>query len=225
MESRRSHLGDLRWPELADGVRRILAVPVGSCEQHGAHLPLDTDTRIAIAVAHRLADARDDVVVAPPLTITASGEHAGFPGTLSVGTDVTAALVVELVRSADWARGVLLVNGHGGNRDAVERAVAVGTAEGRTVVAFWPHVEGGDLHAGCTETSIMLHLDPDAVDLAAATAGPSPTIAELRRAGVRAVSPGGVLGDPSHASAADGIRILAALTEQIVRRAAAEWPP
>lgn len=224
MESRPRHLGDQRWSELAAGEPPILAVPVGSCEQHGPHLPLDTDTRIALAVAERLARARTDTVVAPPLAVTASGEHAGFPGTLSIGVDATTTMLIELIRSADWARGVLLVNGHGGNRAAVDRAVEVGIAEGRSVAAFWGRVDGGDLHAGHTETSIMLYLDADAVDVAAARPGPTPTLAELRRVGVGAVSASGVLGDPTGASAADGERIVTSLSEQILRQVDDRWP-
>ena len=94
-------------------------MPLGSCEQHGPHLPLGTDTIIATALADRLAARCPDIVVAPALAISASGEHAGFPGTLSIGTDTTAAVLVELARSADWAAGIVLVNGHGGNADAV----------------------------------------------------------------------------------------------------------
>ena len=113
-----ARLGDATWSEL-DGrsPRPLLAVPVGSCEQHGPHLPLDTDTRIAVALAEGLVGSFEpgQVMVTPPLTITASGEHAGFPGTLSVGAAVVEAMVVEIVRSADWSSGVVLVNGHGGN--------------------------------------------------------------------------------------------------------------
>src|SRR4030081_1452778 len=84
----------------------LLAVPLGSTEQHGPHLPLDTDTRIATALAAGLARRRDDGVVAPALPYGASGEHAGFPGTLSVGTPALELLLVELVRSAsDLCRG------------------------------------------------------------------------------------------------------------------------
>src|SRR6185503_566786 len=79
----RVQLTDMTWPEVAD--RPLLCIPVGSCEQHGPHLPLHTDTIVAEALAARLAASRADVVVGPSLTVTASGEHAGFPGTLSLG--------------------------------------------------------------------------------------------------------------------------------------------
>ena len=62
-----------------------MALPLGSLEQHGPHLPLDTDTRIAGAVAAGLAERLEWVAVAPALAYGASGEHADFPGTLLVG--------------------------------------------------------------------------------------------------------------------------------------------
>jgi creatinine amidohydrolase len=220
-------LGDVTWSDLA-GTRPVLAVPVGSCEQHGPHLPLDTDTRIAIALADRLAAARADIVVAPPLTITASGEHAGFPGTLSIGTDALATVLVELVRSADWCRGVVFVNGHGGNAEAVAVAASTALTEGRRVLAWWPRIPGFDAHAGRAETSMVLALDPALVRLERAEAGRREPIAELvddlRARGVLAVSPNGVLGDPVGASAAEGVALLEQLTGDLVR-AVERWMP
>ena len=86
-------------PEVADAGARVLILPLGSCEQHGPHLPLDTDTRIAVALAHGIAAARTDAVVAPAVAFGSSGEHEGFAGTLSVGTEALRLLLVELVRS------------------------------------------------------------------------------------------------------------------------------
>jgi mycofactocin system creatininase family protein len=211
------HLTDATWPE-AEG-SPLLCVPVGSCEQHGPHLPLATDTIIAEAIAAGLAARRPGTVVAPAITVTASGEHAAFPGTLSIGTDATANLLVELVRSADWAAGVVLVNGHGGNRDAVDRAMVELDHDGRSVLPWWPRVPGGDAHAGRTETSLVLAVRPDLVRLDRAEAGETADLAtigsRLRAHGVRAVAPNGVLGDPTGASPAEGAEILRRLVDDL----------
>lgn len=212
-------LGETTWTEIDEP---IVVIPVGSCEQHGPHLPLHTDTVIADALATALAGRRDDCLVAPAIAVTASGEHADFPGTLSIGTTVMADVVVELVRSAGWASGVVLVNGHGGNAVAVHRAAARLTEEGRRVLAWWPTVPGGDLHAGRTETSLMLALAPREVRTDRAVPGPLPGVAELVRNGVRALSDTGVLGDPTLASADEGHRLFASLVDDLVRDVA-DW--
>ena len=208
----RTELGAMTWTDLVDP---IVVVPVGSCEQHGPHLPLHTDTLIATELAHDLAARRDDAVVAPPITISASGEHQGFPGTLSIGSDVMADVVIEVARSADWAAGVVFVNGHGGNVAAMQRAAAVFREERRHALIWWPHLPEGDPHAGHTETSLMLALAPDQVRFEAATSGPVPTIAELIRHGVRPLSATGVLGDPTRANAADGVELFRQLADQL----------
>jgi creatinine amidohydrolase len=223
-----AELGGLTWPEIADQAPRLLAVPLGSVEQHGPHLPLDTDTRIATALAERLAAVRPDVVVAPAVAFGASGEHAAFAGTLSIGVEVLTAVVVELVRSADAFAGVVLVNGHGGNLAAVTAAARQLTAEGRTVVAWSPSIPGGDAHAGRSETSLLLALAPDLVRLERAEAGetaPLPAIIDrLREGGVGAVAPNGVLGDPTGATAAEGDRLLDLLAADLVAAADAALP-
>lgn len=229
MTDRHRFLGATTWAELWDRPRRpLLAVPIGSCEQHGPHLPLDTDTRIAVALARGLTDAFDpgDVMVAPPLTITASGEHQGFPGTLSIGLDATELVLVELARSADWSSGVVFVNGHGGNDSAVRRAVSRLEAEGRRAMAWWPRVRGGDAHAGETETSLMLAIAPELVRTDRAAPGRTEPLADLvdalRANGVRAVSPNGVLGDPTGASGVHGRALLTRLVVDLVA-AVDEW--
>src|SRR6516225_2020450 len=113
-----------QWPAVERSLRRLLVVPVGSTEQHGPHLPFDTDTQIAVAVARRACAGRPGVALAPALPIGASGEHAAFPGTLSIGAEALAACLIELGRHASlhWP-ALLLVNGHGGNVTAVDTAV------------------------------------------------------------------------------------------------------
>src|ERR1700691_2682728 len=125
-------LSSAHWPEVEAAPRRLLVVPVGSLEQHGAHLPLDTDTRIAAAVARRACAGRSGGGLAPPIAIGASGEHADFPGTLSIGSVALSTLLVELGRHASlhWP-AMLLVNGHGGNATAIRDAVTRLADEGR----------------------------------------------------------------------------------------------
>ena len=213
-------LGRLTWPEVAESQQPYLALPIGSCEQHGPHLPLDTDTRIANTLAEQLARRRPDVVVAPALAYGASGEHAGFPGTLSIGQAALELVLVELGRSADAFRGLVIVNGHGGNVDTVARAVRQLLDEGRRATAWSPRVPGGDAHAGRTETSLLLALAPAEVRLEVAAAGPPTPLPELlgalRSRGVAAVSPNGVLGDPAGATADEGQSILAALADDLI---------
>jgi creatinine amidohydrolase len=195
-------------------------VPVGSTEQHGPHLPLSTDTDVAVALAQALARRRDDVLVAPPVPYGSSGEHDGFPGTLSIGPAATELLLVELGRSASaTARRLLLVSAHGGNAEPVARAVRRLRDEGRDVLAWSPRWRG-DAHAGRTETSVQLALDAARVRTAQAAAGTTGDLGTLmpvlRRDGVRAVSPNGVLGDPAGASADEGHRLVATAIEDLV---------
>ncbi|MGY1827361.1 MULTISPECIES: mycofactocin biosynthesis peptidyl-dipeptidase MftE [unclassified Blastococcus] len=207
------------WPELPE--RPLLVVPLGAVEQHGPHLPLTTDTAIATAVADRAVDRLDGALLAPALAYGASGEHEDFPGTVSLGTEALTGLLVEYGRSAcRWAGRVLIVNGHGGNLDALRTAVPRVRAEGRDVAWFACGVPGGDAHAGRTETSLMLHVEPGGVRRDRAVAGETAPIGELlprlRAQGVRAVSPNGVLGDPVGAGADEGARLLEGLVGRLV---------
>lgn len=215
-------LGALTWNDIDVASPPILLVPVGSCEQHGPHLPLHTDTTIAVALADALVAQRDDCVVSPPLTITASGEHQGFPGTLSIGNEAMSNVIVELVRSSNWASGVVFVNGHGGNVAAMQAATTVLARERRRVLTWWIRVPGGDPHAGQVETSIMLALAPHEVRWDRAVAGRVPSNAELVEQGVQALSPTGVLGDPTAATAEAGSRLLANLIDDL-NATVAEW--
>jgi creatinine amidohydrolase len=213
-----TNLAELTWVQVDRATRRVLLVPLGSVEQHGPHLPLDTDTRIAVAVASGAAASREGVAVAPAVAFGASGEHAAFAGTLSIGTRALREVLVELGRDGarDW-EALLLVNGHGGNADAVASAVARLRGEGRQCDAFHVAPPSGDAHAGRTETALLLHLDPSAVRLDLAEAGEPRPVGELmdrlRAGGVRSVSPNGVLGDPRGATAAEGRRLLDELIE------------
>lgn len=209
---------------------RLVLVPVGSLEQHGPHLPLDTDTVIATAVANRVAE-RLNAWVAPAIAYGSSGEHQSFPGTVSIGTEALVHTVIELVRSLrTWTGRVLLVNGHGGNIAALSRAVDQLTEEGHDVDWAACRTEQArgksDLHAGFAETSLMLYLHPWDVRINLMEVGDTRpldvTLPMMMSCGVAAVSSNGVLGDPTKANAAAGARLLDVMVTDVV---AAAWPP
>ncbi len=215
--------GERAWPDV-DAAAETLLVPLGSTEQHGPHLPFDTDSRIAVAVALAAADRVDHVVVAPCVDYGSSGEHQAFAGTLSIGGEALAMVLVELGRSAlpPFAR-MVFVNGHGGNAQAVQAAVELLLSEGRPVAAWQPDlpaVEPCDAHAGHTETSLLLALAPDVVHIDRAEVGNTEPLAELASRltadGVVAVAANGVLGDPRGASADHGRRLFDHLVDSLV---------
>jgi creatinine amidohydrolase len=221
-------VADLAWPEAgrraSDGA--LLLVPLGATEQHGPHLPLSTDTDIAVALSERVAAECDDVVVAPPVGYGSSGEHAGFPGTVSIGQEALRLLVVELVRSAATTyNAVALLSAHGGNAEPMAAAVDQLQSEGHRIASFGPRWEG-EPHAGRAETAMMLALRPGFVRMELAAPGNltllSDLLPQLRAGGVRAVSDSGVLGDPSGATVAEGRALLTELAATL-RREITDW--
>jgi creatinine amidohydrolase len=235
-------LADAAWPEV-EGRAAVepttLLVPLGATEQHGPHLPLGTDTEIAAALARAAADRLAGIFVAPALAYGSSGEHQDFAGTLSLGAAATELVLVELGRSAtETFDRLLFVNAHGGNAAPLAAAVELLRAEGREASAWSPRF-GGDAHAGRTETSLILALAEPLERGRPALTGPErgrpalthsilgstavggndaalgELIGRLRAEGVRAVSPNGVLGDPTGASAAEGRALLDAAVEDL----------
>jgi creatinine amidohydrolase len=210
----------------ADG---ILVVPVGSTEQHGPHLPVGTDADVALAVSRRLATRMPTVAVAPVISYGSSGEHAGFAGTLSIGQAAIELVLLELGRSAgETYRRIVYVSAHGGNAAPAVRAVTRLRRESRDVL-LWLAGWDGDAHAGRTETALQLRLHPDRVLLDRAAPGNTSSIKELLpeliAGGVRAVSPNGVLGDPTGATAEEGEAQLSRLTADLEAKVVSWQPP
>jgi len=214
---------------------KILILPLGSFEQHGPHLPLDTDTIIIDSVvAHALDEEQTEsakFLVAPTIAISASDEHAGFSGTLSTGTEALVQSVVAICRSASWSLGVCIVNGHGGNADALPRISSALTYE-KIRHSIWslPSYDGADMHAGHTETSVMLHVAPDKVHtdrIERGTIGDaSALVAQMRTSGVAGVSDNGVLGDPTTATSQHGVAVMKLYSSSLANHLAAiskEW--
>lgn len=234
-----ARLAEMTSAEAAAAVSRgatTVILPLGAVEQHGAHLPLGTDAFRAETLAEALGDAlADAAVVAPVLPIGCSDEHTGFAGLLGLDHDTLTRVVVDCARRmAAWGvRRLVLLSAHGGNLEALQQARArlrdevsglevvlctarLPLAEALRAIAEADGVsmEARGLHAGEAETSEMLSIRPDLVRtdrLGPGYVGPfADILPELRRAGVRAVSPSGVLGDPRPACARRGVRYLQA---------------
>jgi mycofactocin system creatininase family protein len=201
----------------------LVLVPVGSLEQHGPHLPLDTDTIIAVAVAENIATRIPGTWVAPPVAYGSSGEHQDFTGTCSIGTVALRSVIIELVRSMRvWAQRVVFINAHGGNIEALRSAVEQLVHEGHDVKWMPCATEEVDLHAGHTETSLMLHLRPTSVRVERSERGNMAPLSDLlptlMRHGMAAVTPNGVLGDPTTATAEHGAEVMDEMVGRILKR-------
>ncbi len=228
----------LAWRRSSTSRARAVIVPTGSVEQHGPHLPLGTDVFLAHAVAGAVAATRDDVLLAEPVSYGCSWHHAAFPGTVSVRPSTFAALLVDVCASIA-AHGALpiLCNGHYGNKGALEVAAAELAEQGVRVGAFTyidqitavaselvdePVTAFG--HACALETSLVLHLWPDAVSEGDIPVGGTPSrwpdphlLGPDRVAVIRPfeeLNPTGVIGRPSAATAEIGSRLFAAAVER-----------
>jgi len=181
-------LDELRAPDLDRLVtdRSIFVQPLGAIEQHGPHLPFNTDLviadRVATAAVERVG-VEHDVWLLPPLAYTKSNEHAWSSGTIWLSADTLLRVLDDIGRCVAMtpARRLVFMNGHGGN----SALVGVANRELRLhhgLMTFLAHPgvppdQGGvsaadehgmGIHGGADETSIMLHLAPDLVDMDAA---------------------------------------------------------
>ena len=173
-------LARLTWLDAQEAIPKadLAAVAVGSCEQHGPHLTLETDSAIAQAFAHRLADDLGDrALLCPPLPYGLSEHHMGFAGTLTLRAETLLGFLSDLVESLSrWGlRRVLVVNGHGGNVDAIRLAARAARRDQRALVAglMWAQVAADEIakrvtserygHACEVETSVAMVLAPESV--------------------------------------------------------------
>jgi creatinine amidohydrolase len=173
-------LGELTYQDVSKriGARSVLILPVGSIEQHGPHLPLNTDVVIAEGLAARIVARFGetlDLWRLPTVSVSLAREHEWAPGTLSLSLDGMIALVRDLGRTIARslaARNLLILNGHGGNRGILEALVRDLRIDcGLNVCVFHPaalsdrRTSGGvpEIHGGKNETSLMLALAPHLV--------------------------------------------------------------
>lgn len=231
-----------RSPQFDPALRAVTTVvlPIGSTEQHGPHLPVHVDTLLASEVALRAAaraDARAPMLVLPPLWVSLAEHHMRLGGTLTLDVPTLHAFIRCIVLSLQRQgyRRVLLLNGHGGNIAALNTIadqLAIETAMPVAAATYWLvageafaqilEAQPGLLHACEAETSMLLHLRPDLVDLAAAGADAKRPSGFLEPAGTHRWRPiahwscDGIVGVPQRASAAKGERLLAAAVDALL---------
>lgn len=206
----------------------VAVLPVGSFEQHGEFHPLTTDTVISCAIAKRITDDYD-LLLLPPVTFSCSQEHAKYPGTVSIKATTLATVVDDIVESLSQSgiQRVAIINGHGGNY-VLSNVVQQSNTKHARLTLFpgsmeWATArqESGmktsvheDMHAGEFETSILLHVAPallrDGYHTADHRADERP---HLLITGMSEYSTSGVIGFPSLGTAEKGERALTSLSK------------
>ncbi len=249
----------MKWEELSSQAlgdlprETVCVLPLGAVEQHGPHLPLATDRIIAEALAERLDAACDgQLLIMPCPPLGCSDHHMAFAGTLSQSHETFKAIVMETLASAvrHGFRRFFLLNAHGGNGaigTVIAEQAADRWAESDVVFATWfraaserlrPLVEGeypAVGHACEFETSLMLVIRPDLVDMSTAQddgiVPPSPFRSDLLGGGVAVrafpfdrITRTGVWGRPTLATAAKGRAILKITVSILQEMLLSCWP-
>ncbi|MEV4649011.1 creatininase family protein [Saccharopolyspora sp. NPDC049357] len=212
----------------------VALLPIGSFEQHGAHLPLATDSLIAGLIAERIASAYD-LLLLPTIPISCSHEHEGLlAGTTSIRASTLYTLVNDIADSLErqGIHRLALISGHGGNYVLSNVAQEASASRTRRMLVYpssadWNAARTAagceltaseDMHAGEGETSILLHAAPSQVGDYKRADHRADHRPDLLLHGVEAYAPNGVIGQPSLASAEKGRSLLDALTNQFAAR-------
>ncbi|NED96282.1 creatininase family protein [Phytoactinopolyspora alkaliphila] len=235
----------MSWPEVETALkqgRRTVVFACGSIEQHGPHLPLVTDTLFGDVLSARVAERMRGVLTGPTLPLGVSPHHMSFPGTITLSAPTFTKVVAEYIESlaSHGFENVLVIPSHGGNFGPLgdllhQTGGRIGTARFIPYTGLQAFIKAmtevgnrdgvssavSGSHAGEAETSIMLAMRPDLVDLAAAVPGylghfDDETADRLFEGGTAALSEMGVLGDPRPADAERGVRYLRSLTDLLV---------
>ncbi len=217
------------WPEIDGAIGLIAVLPVGALEQHGPHLPLDTDTVLATGVARRIA-AEIGGWLLPAIGYGEAWSAEAWPGTISLSADTLRLTIEDIARGVQriGAVGLVTVNGHFGNRAPISSA----TLPLPALHLDYPGLEDAAAeycssrpaaptfyHADEVETSMMLALAPEAVrmDRAIAEYPTFPPDFGTRPIQLRSFNSSGVFGDPRGATAATGEKIIARIVAESVR--------
>jgi creatinine amidohydrolase/Fe(II)-dependent formamide hydrolase-like protein len=140
MKMRSYYLGELAWPDVEEflKVHNLVIIPVGSCEQHGPHLPLDTDAYDALWLSLKAARKAQCALVAPPINYGVSIHHMDFPGTITLNPHTLEQTAYEVACSLikHGFKKIIFENGHGGNTPALEAAAERIKADTKAFVAI-----------------------------------------------------------------------------------------
>ncbi len=237
-------IGELTFPDISKrlNARSILCLPIGSIEQHGPHLPLNTDVVLAEEYTRRIIarwGETYDLWQLPTLAVSLAREHQWAPGTLSLSIETMKSLLCELGREITRSllvRNLAVINGHGGNRGILEALAQDLRADfGINVCvlhpAAWaevdPTVAVPEIHAGKNETSMMLAITPHLVrrehiaQLNTSSTGDVARTTILDQAVTwpwttrdQKIAEMGVIGNPKAASAEFGERLLNEVAEK-----------
>jgi creatinine amidohydrolase len=246
---------ELSWPAIQATDKNIpVVIPLGSCEQHGHHLPLLTDTIQVTALAEQVEQhLRDKILLTPTLWLGSSHHHKDFPGTLSVLPSLYTQVIQSITQCVLQAgfRRLFFFNGHGGNEVPAAQALSELVAaddhadDAYLVFASWWQI-GKDAiepkrhgmatanitHACEYETSMMLFMRPDLVDTEKAC-DPTPAfkspwlsrgVQRFRR--FHRLTPTGNFGQPTAATANKGQAMSAAIIQDVASflQDFATWP-
>ena len=224
-------------PEVKAAIEKgaVAVLAVGAQEQHGAHLPLSTDTVMAQGVARRIAGAIDGLLL-PPIAYGDAWNNEGFAGTLSLSPDTLRAVLIDLGRGLArmGVKALVIINGHFGNREPIALAArALKTETGFPVMHLdYPGMERiataicdskpaapTFYHADEVETSMMLALAPELVqmDKAAPEYPEFPELFGTGPIGLDSFNHSGVFGDPRPATAEKGETLIAGIAEESVK--------
>jgi creatinine amidohydrolase len=213
-----------------------IILPVGSMEQHGPHLPLSTDSIIAEHVAVAVSNKLSSMILFPTIPIGYSLEHIGFPGTISLSAQTFSSMITEIAESVSNSgfRTLAVINGHGGNRGILDTAVTTikYAHPGLHLYSFTvldiarekfkeirKSPSGMIGHADELETSMMLAIRPDLVDMSKAVAQMPvfPTNVSLETEDLarvtyawkaREVTKSGIIGSPNFATLETGKTVI-----------------
>jgi len=236
-------IGELTFPEVSRALKQssILCLPVGSIEQHGPHLPLNTDVILAEDYTRRIVARWGealDLWQLPTLSFGLAREHEWAPGTMSLSIQGMTAIMRDLGREiarALPARNLVIVNGHGGNRGILDAIAQDLHADfGLNVCVMHPaswgeadaHAAIPDIHGGKDETSLMLAIAPHLVRWDEIAQLKNPPAGEAVRQTIltrgvtwawttddKCIADMGVIGDAKAATAEFGEKILAHVIE------------